>query len=426
MSGEQTKATSSSTPHVVIIGGGFGGLNAAKALAKKPVRITLLDTHNYHVFAPLLYQVATAAISPANIAAPIRTILRKQRNVTALMAEAAKIDPDGRSVTLTGGERIAYDYLILAAGASHSYFGHDDWEKFARGLKGLDDALTIRRRILSIYEQAELEPDAVKRAALLSFVIVGGGPTGVELAGAIAEIAHHTLAHEFANIDPRRTKITLLEGQSRLLSMFPEGLAKRATKDLERLGVEVRTNAIVTGVEKNGVLLGGERIESGTTIWAAGIQAAPVVRTITGVEHDRAGRIQVERDLSVAAHPTIFVVGDAAASKDDRGKPYPGVAQVAMQQGKWAAENIARQAAGQLSVPFKYTDFGNMATIGRNRAIADIRGVKLTGFLAWMAWAGLHIVKLIGFRNRLLVATQWLFAYLKFDRGARLITGDDE
>ena len=425
MSGEPPNPTSS-TPRIVIVGAGFGGLNAAKAFAGEPVGVTLLDAHNYHVFAPLLYQVATAALSPANIAQPIRSILRKQRNVTVLMAEVTALDPTARTVTIASGERIAYDYLILAAGASHSYFGHDEWETYAPGLKGLGDALTIRRRILSVYEEAERELDPAKRAALLSFVIVGGGPTGVELAGAIAEIAQHTIANDFVNIDPRQTRITLLEGQSRLLLMFPERLAKRAAEDLERLGVVVRTNAIVTEVEQDGVRLGDERIPAGMTIWAAGIQAAPVVRSVDGVDHDRAGRIAVERDLSIAAYPRIFVIGDAAASKDAAGKPYPGVAQVAMQQGKWAARNVLRLIGGQSSLSFEYTDFGNMATIGRNRAIADIRGVKLTGFIAWIAWAGLHIVKLIGLRNRVLVGAQWLFAYLKFDRGARLITGEDD
>jgi len=417
MSSEPTTATSLNAPHVVIIGGGFGGLNAAKTLAEAPVRVTLLDAHNYHVFAPLLYQVATAAISAATIAAPIRGILRKQRNLTVLMAEVTEINLDDRAVTLAGGERLAYDDLIIAAGASHSYFGHDEWEPFAPGLKGLNDALVIRRKILSAYERAEREPDPIKRVDLLSFAIVGGGPTGVELAGAIGEIAHHTLVHDFNKIDPNQTKITLLEGQPRLLSMFPERLAKRAAKDLKRLGVTVRTSAKVTGVDKDGVQLGAERINAGTVIWAAGVQAAPVVR---------AGRIQVERDLSIPSHPEVFVVGDAAASTDENGHPYPGVAQVAMQQGAWAARNILRRISAEPILPFHYKDYGNMATIGRNRAIADIHGVKLTGFIAWMAWAGLHIIKLIGFRNRLLVATQWLFAYLKFDRGARLITGQDE
>jgi NADH dehydrogenase len=369
--------------------------------------------------------VATAAISPANIAAPIRSILRGHKNLTVLMVEAESIDLEGRAVVLTGGERLDYDYVIIAAGANHSYFGHDEWERDAPGLKGLDDALVIRRRILSVYEQAERESDPAKQADLLSFVIVGGGPTGVELAGAIGEIAHHTIAHDFERVDPTKTTITLLEGQPRLLSMFPEKLAKRAASDLARLGVTVRTGAIVTSVDAQGVKIGEERINAGTVIWAAGVQAVPLVRNLAGVEHDRAGRIKVGRDLAIPGHPEVFVIGDAAATTDDAGKPYPGVAQVAMQQGRWAAHNCLRLARGEPTAPFAYTDFGNMATIGRNRAIADIRGVKLTGFIAWIAWAGLHIVKLIGFRNRLLVATQWLFAYLKFDRGARLITGRD-
>jgi NADH dehydrogenase len=413
------------TKQVVVIGGGFAGLNAAKELAEQPVHVTLIDERNFHLFAPLLYQVATAAISPANIAAPIRSVLRKQRNLTVLMAEVVAIDLDAKRITFANGDTLDYDALILAAGAGHSYFGHDEWEPFAPGLKTLDDALVIRRRILSLYEAAERETDPETRAAMLSFVIVGGGPTGVELAGAIGEIAHHTLAHDFDRVDPRQTKITLLEGQPRLLAMFPERLAKRAAKDLVRLGVTVRTNAIVTKVDAEGVMLGDERIRAGTVIWAAGVQASPIVRALQDVEHDRAGRVKVNRDLSIPGHPDAYIAGDAAATVDEHGKPYPGVAQVAMQQGRWAAKNILRRLSGQPAEPFQYTDFGNMATIGRNRAIADIRGIKLDGFLAWLAWAGLHIVKLIGFRNRLLVMTQWLFAYLKFDRGARLITGRD-
>ncbi|MBA2277469.1 MAG: NAD(P)/FAD-dependent oxidoreductase [Chloroflexia bacterium] len=421
---------SNPVPHVVIIGGGLGGLNAAKALAGKPVRVTLLDRRNYQLFVPLLYQVATAAISAANVAVPIRSILHKQKNLTVLMAEVTTIDARRRAVVLASGERVLYDALIVAAGASHSYFGHEEWAALAPGLKSLDDALTVRRRLLSAFEAAERERDPGRRAELLSFVIVGGGPTGVELAGAIGEIAHHTLTRDFRSIDPTQTRILLVEAQPRLLSMFPEKLARRTVRDLERLGVTVRTGTLVTGIDEAGVFLGEERVQARTVLWAAGIQASPVVRTLgnDGLERtglDRTGRVLVERDLSLPGHPEVFVVGDAAALDDERGQPLPGVAQVAIQQGAWAARNTLRRLDGSESRPFRYKNLGNMATIGRNRAIADIHGFTLAGFDAWLAWAGLHILKLVGFRNRLLVAVQWLLAYLTFHRGARLITGDE-
>ena len=415
-----------SRPHVVIIGGGFAGLNAAKALAKKPVRVTLLDRNNYHLFVPLLYQVATAALSAANIAVPIRGILRKQKNLDVVMAEVTAIDARHRAVELADGERIPYDALIVAAGAGHSYFGHDEWESLAPGLKTLDDALTMRRRVLSAIETAERERDPIRQEELLSFVIVGGGPTGVELAGALAEIAHHTLPRDYKHIFPAQTRITLVEGQPHLLAkVFPEKLAKRTRRDLERLGVTVRTGELVTGIDEAGVMIGEERIRARTVLWAAGIQAAPIVRALDRAPRDGTGRVLVRPDLSIPGHGDVFVVGDAAALNDHHGQPLPGVAQVAIQQGSWAARNALRRLEGQPTKPFRYKNLGNMATIGRNRAVVDIHGFTMAGFDAWLAWAGLHILKLVGFRNRLLVTLQWLTAYLTFHRGARLITGKE-
>jgi NADH dehydrogenase len=408
------------TPHVVIVGGGFGGLNAARALAKAPVRITVVDRRNHHLFQPLLYQVATASLSPADIASPIRAILRKQDNATVLLAEVTGIDLARKDVALDGG-RLTYDYLILAAGAGHSYFGHDEWEKRAPGLKSLEDALEIRRRILLAFEDAERAGDETERDRLMTFVVVGGGPTGVELAGALGEISRHTLARDFDRIDPTWAKIYLLEAGPRILPMFPEKLARKAITDLNRLGVRVRTGALVTQVDAEGVLLGQERIRAGTVLWAAGVRASSLGKTL-GVELDRAGRVPVEPDLTVPGHPEIFVIGDLASLSGSDGKPLPGVAQVAIQEGKWAAANIRRALAGQPPQPFHYRDYGNMATIGRNRAIADIRGYKLWGFPAWVAWLFIHIMYLIGFRNRLVVFVQWMWAYFTFQRGARLIT----
>ncbi|MDQ4099564.1 MAG: NAD(P)/FAD-dependent oxidoreductase [Chloroflexota bacterium] len=424
------QATNSATveravPHVVIIGGGFAGLNAAKALANQPVRITLVDRRNHHLFVPLLYQVATAQLSPANIADPIRHILRHQENLAVLLAEATAIDLDARTVALADGDSLTYDYLILAAGSVDSYFGRDEWRSLATGLHSLEDALTIRRRLLLAFERAEREPNPATRHALLTFVVVGGGPTGVELAGAIGEIAHHTLANDFHHIDPRDTTILLLEGQPRILPTFDEKLASRAVKDLKRFGVTVRTNALVTAIDPVGVHIGDDRIETHTVFWAAGVAAVPLTRTLgEGVELDCGGRVTVERELCLPGRPEVFVVGDAAKSADAEGKPLPGVAPVAVQQGRWAAENITRRLRGDAYRPFRYQDRGSMATIGRNRAVADIRGVKFAGFPAWLAWAGVHIFNLIGFRNRFLVSLQWLFHYITYYRGARLITGE--
>lgn len=419
-----TREEIDSGPRVVIVGGGFGGLNAAKALGAMPMRVTLVDRRNHHVFQPLLYQVATAVLSPADIAQPIRSVLRDLPNVEVVLDEVEGIDPVAREVVMTDG-RLPYDYLILAAGANHAYFGHDEWEPLAPGLKTLEEALDIRRRILTSFEEAEREPDPASRKALMTFVVVGGGPTGVELAGAVAEIARHSLAHDFRHIDTRDARVILIEAGDRLLGTFPERLSRRALQDLQRLGVDVRLGQAVTGVSNGVVMVGDETITAETVIWAAGVRASPLGQFL-GVALDRAGRVKVNPDLTIPGHPEIFVIGDMASLAGDDGKPLPGVAQVAMQQGSWAAGNIRRAMRGLPLLPFHYRDLGNMATIGRNAAIADIRGLRLTGFIAWLAWAGVHIINLIGFRNRVLVALQWLWGYLTFQRGARLITGPTE
>jgi NADH:ubiquinone reductase (H+-translocating) len=407
---------------VVIVGGGFGGLRAAKALADAPVRVTLVDRRNHHLFQPLLYQVATAALSPADIAHPIRSVLRGQPNVEVILAGVDAIDVTAKEVVLDEDEgRLPYDYLILAAGANHAYFGHDEWATAAPGLKTLEDALDIRRRILTSFEEAEREQDPARRKALMTFVVVGGGPTGVEMAGAIAEIARFSLARDFRHIDTRDAKVLLIEAGSQLLGAFPDRLSRHALRDLERLGVEVRFGQPVTAIAPDAVTVGSEIIPANTIVWAAGVQASPLGRSL-GVELDRAGRVLVNPDLSIPGHPEIFVIGDMASLKDARGRPLPGVAQVAMQQGAWAAANILRAIEGKPARVFRYRDLGNMATIGRNSAVADIRGLRLTGFVAWLAWAFVHILNLIGFRNRVLVALQWLWDYLTFQRGARLIT----
>jgi NADH dehydrogenase len=408
-------------PHVVIIGGGFAGLNAAKALKDAPVRVTLIDRRNHHLFQPLLYQVATASLSPAEIASPIRGILRGQENATVLLAEATAIDVEKREVQLDY-RTMSYDYLILAAGARHSYFGHDEWEAYASGLKSLEDALDIRRRVLLAFEEAERATDEATRNRLLTFVVVGGGPTGVELAGALAEISRYSLARDFDHIDPTTAKIYLLEAGPRILPMFSEKLANKAVTFLSRLGVTVRTNAMVTEVEPHAVVLGEERIAANTILWAAGVTASPLAKTL-GVPLDRARRVIIEPNLTVKDHPEIYVLGDLAALNGKDGRPLPGVAPVAMQQGKHAAANIKRSLAGQPLTPFHYFNRGNMATIGRNHAIAEIGKLKLSGFFAWMAWLFVHIIYLIGFRNRAIVAMQWLWSYFTFQRSARLITG---
>jgi NADH dehydrogenase len=418
-------ARRSGQPHVVIIGGGFGGLFAAKALRHAPVRVTLLDRRNHHVFQPLLYQVATAGLSPGDIASPIRWILRHQKNVRVLLAEALSIDVDKRHVVTPVGV-IDYDYLIVATGSTHAYFGHDDWRRTAPGLKELNDALEIRRRMLMAFERAEASTDKLEQHRLLTFVIVGGGPTGVELAGAVAEIARHALKHEFRRIDPTMSRIILLEGGPEILMTFPHELREHAVKDLRNLGVEVRTRALVTDVKPCLVTVGDERIEAGTVLWAAGVQASPLGKSL-GVPIDRAGRVIVEKDLSIPNHPEVFVIGDLAAYTEN-GKLLPGVAPVAMQQATHAAKMIGHDLHAKPTPrePFKYFDWGNLATIGRAKAIADFGWIRTTGFIAWLMWLFIHIMKLTGFRNRLLVLMQWAWAYFSYQRSIRLITGDTQ
>jgi NADH dehydrogenase len=409
-------------PHVVIVGGGFAGLNAAKGLKDAPVRVTLVDRRNHHLFQPLLYQVATAVVSPADIASPIRGILRRQENARVLLADVRSIDTERKIVQLDDGE-LDYDILILAPGASHAYFGRDEWAPLAPGLKTLEDALEIRRRVLSAFELAEKSDDQAERDALMTFVVVGGGPTGVELAGALAEISRYSLARDFKIIDPTKARIYLLEGAGRILLAFHEKLAARAQVDLEKMGVTVKLNCLVTNIDESGVTAGGEFLPARTILWAAGVQASPLAKSL-GVELDRAGRVLISPDLTVPGHPEIMVIGDLAAGKDQHGKPLPGTAPVAMQEGAWAAANVSRMLDGQALLPFRYVDRGNMATIGRNKAVAEIKGLRLVGFFAWIAWAFIHIFNLISFRNRLNVSFHWIWSYLTYARGARLITED--
>ena len=406
---------------MAIVGGGFGGLYAARALARQPVRVTLLDRRNHHLFQPLLYQVATAALNPSDIAVPLRSVLRKATNITVLLAEVARVDLAGRRVVLDRGE-IGYDALVLAAGASHSYFGHDDWEVLAPGLKTLEDALEIRRRVLLAYEAAERESDGAERQALLTFVVIGGGPTGVELAGALGEISRQTIARDFRLIDPTKARIVLLEGGPRILTTFPESLSRRAEDALRQIGVEVRTKAVVTRVTTDAVWLRGEQIRARTVLWAAGVAAAPLARTL-GAPLDRSGRVLVEPDLSIPGHPEAFAIGDMCAFLHQTGAPLPGVAPVAIQQGRAVADNVWRRLHGQPTRSFRYRDRGSMATIGRAAAVAVVGGLPLSGLVAWLAWLLVHIMFLIGFRNRFLVLFEWAWAYVTWHRGARLITG---
>ncbi|HEX2326821.1 MAG TPA: NAD(P)/FAD-dependent oxidoreductase [Chloroflexota bacterium] len=414
------------TSRVVIVGGGMGGLYAARALARRPVRVTVIDRHNYHLFQPLLYQVATAALSPGEIAQPIRSVLRRYPNVEVLLGEVTAIDLPGRRVLL-GDESVPYDYLILSPGSSHSYFGKDEWAPLAPGLKWVDDALEIRRRILLAYEQAEREKDPQMRRALLTFVVVGGGPTGVELAGAMAEIARQTLKHDFRTIDPAQSRIVLLEAGPRVLPTFPEELSASAVEQLQRLGVEVRTGAMVTAISPTEVRIGqdGEAIETRTALWAAGVQASSLLRTLS-LPLDRNGRVTVEPDLTLPGHPEAYVIGDAALYTHQGGRPLPGVAQVAIQGGRLAAENIWRTIQGLPRRPFRYRNLGNMATIGRRAAVADLGWLRFSGFLAWVLWLVVHIFWLIGFDNRVLVFIRWAWSYFTYQRGARLITGPVE
>lgn len=404
--------------HLVILGGGFGGLSAARAAARAPLRVTVIDRRNHHVFQPLLYQVATAALSAPDIAAPIRRILSRHPHTTVILAEATSVDVEGKRVILAGGE-IAYDFLIVATGASHSYFGHEEWAPHAPGLKSLEDALEIRRRVLLAFEEAEREDDPESRQAWLTFVVVGAGPTGVELAGALAEIARHTLPGEFRRIDPRASRVVLLEGMDRVLPPYPADLSEKARRQLEGLGVEVRTKALVTHVDGLGVDLGPERLPARTVLWAAGVSASPLGLTL-GAPLDRAGRVKVEPGLTIPGRNDVFVIGDLAAF-EQHGQPVPGVAPAAIQMGRHAVRNVVRGLRGEPPLPFLYVDKGSLATIGRKAGVAVLGRIKISGLPAWLAWLCVHIFFLIGFRNRFVVLFDWAWAYLTYQRSARLI-----
>jgi NADH:ubiquinone reductase (H+-translocating) len=408
-------------PRVVIIGGGFGGLYAARALKRDEVDVLLLDRTNHHLFQPLLYQVATATLAPTDITAPIRWLLRKQRNTTVLMQEVAHIDTARRVVITREQDEHPFDFLIVATGARHSYFSHPEWEQIAPGLKSIDDATEIRRRVLTAFERAEFTDDPVERSAWLTFVVVGGGPTGVELAGMLPTIARHALRHDFRRIDPASTRVLLLEGGPKILPPYPDTLSEHARTDLTNLGVEVRTGALVSDIGPHHVKVGDETIHAHTILWAAGNAASPLGRDLS-TRLDRAGRVPVEPDLSVEGHREIFVVGDLAAVTTD-GKPVPGVAPAAMQMGALAAKNIRRDLEQRERLAFRYRNKGDLATIGRYRAIADLGRVQLTGSIAWWFWLFLHIMYLAGFRNRLSVLVEWAYSYFTYERGARLITG---
>lgn len=407
-------------PHVIIVGAGFGGLEAAKRLGNQPVRVTVLDRTNYHLFQPLLYQVATAALSPADIAEPTRAILNDYRNIEVLLAEVRSVDPTAKTVNI-GDHELAYDYLILATGARHSYFGHDEWEKLAPGLKSLEDAVEIRRRILLAFEFAERTTDPELKRAAMTFVVIGGGPTGVEMAGAIAEIARHTLAKDFRQIDPSSARVILIEGEPRVLAGFAADLSASALRQLQELGVEVRTGVHAKNLTENGLEVGDEFIPARVKIWAAGNIASPIATTL-GVPLDRARRIIVNADLTVPGHPEVQVIGDLANFSHQGGKPLPGVSPVAIQQGRHAARNVLWMAQGLQPRRFWYWDKGTLATIGRNRAVGDLNFFHLTGFPAWLAWLFVHVFFLIGFRNRIAVVFNWAWSYFSFNKGARLIT----
>jgi len=409
------------TTQVVVIGGGFAGLWAVRRLRKAPVAITLIDRCNHHLFQPLLYQVATAGLAAPSIAAPLRHILRDQDNVTVLMGEVQRIDPDARTVMLQD-RVLPYDYLLVASGATHAYFGRNEWERFAPGLKTLDDAFVIRRRILAAFERAEAATDIADRNACLTFAVIGAGPTGVELAGTLAEIARHTLKHEFRNIDPRKSRVLLIEAGPRVLATFDETLSNKARAQLEKLGVEVRTGAPVTNIGDGFLQFGAERVAARTILWAAGVAASSLGRQL-GAEFDRAGRVRVAADLSLHLRPEVFVAGDLACIEQD-GKPVPAVAPAAKQMGAQVARNILARIAGTPTEPFHYRDFGALATIGRHSAIAQLPNLRFSGLLAWWFWLTLHIYFLIGFRSRLIVLINWAWAYFTYARGARIILGN--
>jgi NADH dehydrogenase len=409
---------------IVIVGAGFGGLSAAHGLAGADADVTVIDRRNYHLFQPLLYQVATAGLSPAQIASPIRGILRRARNEHVLLGRVTGVDKQHR-VVRAGDREVPYDYLVVATGAQHSYFGHDDWERVAPGLKKIDDATFIRRRILTAFELAEQASDEATRRRFLTFVVIGAGPTGVEMAGAIAELAHVALRHDFRSINPRDARIVLVEAGPRVLPAFPEVLSRSALRSLERLHVEVRLGHAVSHCDEQGVVMGEQRLEAGTIIWAAGVMASNAGKWLDA-ERDRVGRVKVGPDLSLPGHPEIFVIGDTASAVDAQGRPLPGLAPVAKQQGAYVARLLRAKLAGAAPPPpFRYRDYGTLATIGRRAAVADFGWIKLDGTLAWLLWGLVHVSFLIGFRNRLVVMLDWVWSYITFQSGARLITGTE-
>ena len=430
----RTQVAKENAPHhVVIVGGGFGGLYAAKSLGSKDVKVTLIDKRNFHLFQPLLYQVATGALSAGDISSPLRAVLRQQRNVQVLMGEVTAFDPDRQQVSLKNGETVSYDSLIVATGVKHHYFGKDEWADIAPGIKTIEDALEVRRRIFLAFEAAEKETDPARRKALQTFVVVGGGPTGVELAGALAELAYGTLKDDFRNIDTTQTNVMLLEGMDRVLPPYPSELSTEAQKSLEKLGVVVRTKTLVTGIDGDTVTLKSgdqqEQMLAGTVLWAAGMQASPLGKVIaekTGAELDRAGRVMVESDLSVPGYPNLYVLGDLAHYAHQGDRPLPGTAAVAMQQGEYIGNVVKHRLTNKTVEPFQYKDYGSMAVIGRNAAVANLGFAKLSGFPAWFIWIFVHIYYLIEFDNKLLVMTQWAWNYFTRKRGVRLITGDDD
>ena len=418
-----TDALASTAPHVVIVGAGFAGLAVAEALGGTTLRVTLIDRNNYHLFQPLLYQVATAALSPGDIAEAIRRILGRHRNITILLADVTGVDARNRQVLL-GNERLGYDHLVLATGATHSYFGHPEWERFAPGLKTLEDARRIRARVLMAFERAEMTLDPAERERLMTIAVVGGGPTGVEMAGAIAELAKHALARDFHNIDPTAARILLFEGGPRILAQFPEDLSAYSEQALQRLGVRVQTGAKVEAIDARGVTVNGKLVPTATVVWGAGVAASPAGRWL-GAETDRAGRVQVAPDLSVPGFEDVYVLGDTALALGEDGKPMPGLAQVAQQQGRYLGKALrARILEGRSPPPFRFRNRGNLATIGRHAAVAEFDSMRLKGFVAWVLWSIIHVYLLVGFQNRLVVTLRWLWAYLTYQRGARLITRD--